>query len=194
MDAKNGLPILSFASQGDWETWLDEHHRTSKGLWLKIAKKDSGIDSVNYARGTGRRALPRLDRRAEGGVRRHLLAAEVHAARPAEQVVENQCRQGAGADRCGRMKPAGLGGDRAGPERRPLGAGVRLTEQGDRARGPATRAGQRTPKRRSSSPRWTARTGTPCSTASTKPRSRRRGRGASRSSSPCSTGKKKLHP
>ena len=49
MDAKNGLPILSFASQGDWETWLDEHHRTSKGLWLKIAKKDSGVDSVNYA-------------------------------------------------------------------------------------------------------------------------------------------------
>jgi uncharacterized protein YdeI (YjbR/CyaY-like superfamily) len=49
MDAKNGLPILSFASQGDWETWLDEHHRTSKGLWLKIAKKDSRVDSVNYA-------------------------------------------------------------------------------------------------------------------------------------------------
>jgi uncharacterized protein YdeI (YjbR/CyaY-like superfamily) len=49
MDAKNGLPILTFASQGDWETWLDEHHQTSKGLWLKIAKKDSGIDSVDYA-------------------------------------------------------------------------------------------------------------------------------------------------
>ena len=49
MDAKNGLPILPFASQGDWETWLDEHHRTSKGLWLKIAKKGSGIDSVDYA-------------------------------------------------------------------------------------------------------------------------------------------------
>jgi uncharacterized protein YdeI (YjbR/CyaY-like superfamily) len=49
MDAKNGLPILSFASPRDWETWLDEHHRTSKGLWLKIAKKDSGVDSVNYA-------------------------------------------------------------------------------------------------------------------------------------------------
>jgi uncharacterized protein YdeI (YjbR/CyaY-like superfamily) len=49
MDAKNGLPILPFASQRDWETWLDEHHQTSKGLWLKIAKKDSGIDSVDYA-------------------------------------------------------------------------------------------------------------------------------------------------
>jgi uncharacterized protein YdeI (YjbR/CyaY-like superfamily) len=49
MDAKNGLPILPFASQRDWETWLAEHHRTSKGLWLKMAKKASGIDSVNYA-------------------------------------------------------------------------------------------------------------------------------------------------
>ena len=49
MDEKNGLPILFFASQGDWETWLGEHHRTSKGLWLKMAKKASGIDSVNYA-------------------------------------------------------------------------------------------------------------------------------------------------
>jgi uncharacterized protein YdeI (YjbR/CyaY-like superfamily) len=49
MDEKNGLPILFFASQRDWETWLGEHHRTSKGLWLKMAKKASGIDSVNYA-------------------------------------------------------------------------------------------------------------------------------------------------
>jgi uncharacterized protein YdeI (YjbR/CyaY-like superfamily) len=49
MDEKNGLPILPFASQGDWETWLGKHHRTSKGLWLKMAKKASGIDSINYA-------------------------------------------------------------------------------------------------------------------------------------------------
>ncbi|HTG35405.1 MAG TPA: YdeI/OmpD-associated family protein [Thermoanaerobaculia bacterium] len=49
MDEKNGLPILPFASQGDWETWLAKHHRTSKGLWLKMAKKASGIDSINYA-------------------------------------------------------------------------------------------------------------------------------------------------
>lgn len=49
MDEKNGLPILPFGSQRDWETWLGEHHRTSKGLWLKMAKKASGIDSINYA-------------------------------------------------------------------------------------------------------------------------------------------------
>jgi len=49
MDEKQGLPILPFASPKEWEEWLDAHHATSKGLWLKIAKKDAGIPSVNYA-------------------------------------------------------------------------------------------------------------------------------------------------
>jgi uncharacterized protein YdeI (YjbR/CyaY-like superfamily) len=43
------LPIRAFASQAEWEAWLDAHHATSKGLWLKFAKKGSGIDSVSYA-------------------------------------------------------------------------------------------------------------------------------------------------
>src|SRR4029077_17981640 len=49
MDTKQGLPILAFASPADWEAWLKEHHRTSKGLWLKIAKKASGETTVTYA-------------------------------------------------------------------------------------------------------------------------------------------------
>lgn len=49
METKQGLPIIPFASQEDWERWLAEHHQTSKGLWLKIAKKDTGIDTVTYA-------------------------------------------------------------------------------------------------------------------------------------------------
>ena len=49
MDTQQGLPILGFPSRREWEEWLAEHHRTSKDLWLKIAKKDSGIASVNYA-------------------------------------------------------------------------------------------------------------------------------------------------
>jgi uncharacterized protein YdeI (YjbR/CyaY-like superfamily) len=42
------LPILPFASQQEWEDWLEEHHATSDGLWVKIAKKGSGIDTVAY--------------------------------------------------------------------------------------------------------------------------------------------------
>jgi uncharacterized protein YdeI (YjbR/CyaY-like superfamily) len=49
MDVKAGLPIVPFPSAQAWETWLAENHSTSKGLWLKIAKKGSGIDTVTYA-------------------------------------------------------------------------------------------------------------------------------------------------
>lgn len=29
--------------------WLEEHHADVRGVWLKIPKKDSGIDGVDYA-------------------------------------------------------------------------------------------------------------------------------------------------
>jgi uncharacterized protein YdeI (YjbR/CyaY-like superfamily) len=47
--AKDGRPVLDFASQEDWERWLAEEHATSDGVWLKFAKKGAGISSVNYA-------------------------------------------------------------------------------------------------------------------------------------------------
>jgi uncharacterized protein YdeI (YjbR/CyaY-like superfamily) len=48
MTDKSDLPIIPFASRDAWETWL-EHHTTSDGLWLKIAKKGSGLESVSFA-------------------------------------------------------------------------------------------------------------------------------------------------
>jgi uncharacterized protein YdeI (YjbR/CyaY-like superfamily) len=48
-DTKQDLPVIPFESQEDWEAWLDEHHETSDGMWLKIAKKDSGVVSVSYS-------------------------------------------------------------------------------------------------------------------------------------------------
>ncbi len=46
---KSGLEILSFKTPKDWEKWLSKNHGSSKGLWLKIFKKDSGQSSVTYA-------------------------------------------------------------------------------------------------------------------------------------------------
>lgn len=43
------LPIVPFGSRSAWEQWLAEQHATSRGVWLKIAKKDSGIATVTYA-------------------------------------------------------------------------------------------------------------------------------------------------
>jgi uncharacterized protein YdeI (YjbR/CyaY-like superfamily) len=46
---KPDLPIVSFASREAWESWLEGRHSTmSEGLWLKFAKKSSGIESVTY--------------------------------------------------------------------------------------------------------------------------------------------------
>lgn len=41
-------PIIFFASQQDWEAWLEENHEDSPGVWIKMAKKASGIPSVNH--------------------------------------------------------------------------------------------------------------------------------------------------
>ncbi len=48
MNADDGLDVLSFPSADAWHGWLGEHHAASPGVWLKIAKKGSGIDSVHY--------------------------------------------------------------------------------------------------------------------------------------------------
>ena len=47
--AKPDLPVLPFASRLAWEAWLEEHHASSPGLWLKLAKKESGVATVSYA-------------------------------------------------------------------------------------------------------------------------------------------------
>jgi uncharacterized protein YdeI (YjbR/CyaY-like superfamily) len=46
---KDGLPVVAFASREAWAGWLAEHHAASGGLWLKIARKGSGIAGVSYA-------------------------------------------------------------------------------------------------------------------------------------------------
>ena len=45
---KRELPIIPFASRDAWKAWLEEHHTASDGLWLKIAKKGSGPETVTY--------------------------------------------------------------------------------------------------------------------------------------------------
>lgn len=42
------LPILTFESTALWQKWLERQHDIASGVWLKIAKKDSGFPSVTY--------------------------------------------------------------------------------------------------------------------------------------------------
>ena len=48
MGADDALPQLAFPSAAEWEAWLEENHSESNGLWIKIAKKGTGIETVAY--------------------------------------------------------------------------------------------------------------------------------------------------
>jgi uncharacterized protein YdeI (YjbR/CyaY-like superfamily) len=49
MANKIEIPIISFASDKEWESWLIKNQASSNGLWLKIFKKDSGNKTITYA-------------------------------------------------------------------------------------------------------------------------------------------------
>jgi uncharacterized protein YdeI (YjbR/CyaY-like superfamily) len=38
-----------FKNPSAWSAWLEKNHRTSAGIWLRLAKKNSGLRSVTYA-------------------------------------------------------------------------------------------------------------------------------------------------
>jgi uncharacterized protein YdeI (YjbR/CyaY-like superfamily) len=43
---KRDLPVIAFKSQQAWNDWLVSQGSDSRGLWLKLAKKSSGLASV----------------------------------------------------------------------------------------------------------------------------------------------------
>lgn len=45
---KESEPAKLFKTKDAWAKWLEKHHRTSTALWLRFAKKNSGIQSVSY--------------------------------------------------------------------------------------------------------------------------------------------------
>jgi len=42
-------PVLPFAGAGAWAAWLEQHHADTPGVWLRIARKATGIPTVTHA-------------------------------------------------------------------------------------------------------------------------------------------------
>jgi uncharacterized protein YdeI (YjbR/CyaY-like superfamily) len=42
------LSPVTFESRGAWEHWLESHHASAREVWVKLAKKGTGIASVSY--------------------------------------------------------------------------------------------------------------------------------------------------
>ena len=49
MERKTEMDIIEFQCAEEWRSWLAEHADQSKGVWLKIKKKDSKEKTVSYA-------------------------------------------------------------------------------------------------------------------------------------------------
>lgn len=49
MDTFANIPVVTFANSTAWRLWLDSNFANQTGVWIKIAKKDSGIASITHA-------------------------------------------------------------------------------------------------------------------------------------------------
>ncbi|MFL6193682.1 MAG: YdeI/OmpD-associated family protein [Thermoanaerobaculia bacterium] len=49
MASPSDLPVLLFKRPEDWAAWLDKNHESSSGIWMRLAKKASALESVTYA-------------------------------------------------------------------------------------------------------------------------------------------------
>jgi uncharacterized protein YdeI (YjbR/CyaY-like superfamily) len=43
----DGKPVLGFVRKSSWTRWLEKNHDKSSGVWIRLAKKGSGVKSVS---------------------------------------------------------------------------------------------------------------------------------------------------
>lgn len=48
METFNDIPIIPFEDDTSWEEWLAANYTLTTGIWIKVAKKNSGIDSIDH--------------------------------------------------------------------------------------------------------------------------------------------------
>src|SRR6476620_4365443 len=41
-------PVRAFKTQQDFEHWLEKNHQRPEGLWIRFARKSSGIESISH--------------------------------------------------------------------------------------------------------------------------------------------------
>jgi uncharacterized protein YdeI (YjbR/CyaY-like superfamily) len=102
------LPIKLFASRTELEVWLDEHHAQSEGIWLKIAKKGSGIASVSYPEALELAlCFGWIDSQKRGFDEKYFLQ-RFTPRRPRGKWSRINREKAEGLIACGAMRPAGL--------------------------------------------------------------------------------------
>ncbi|MFJ1886184.1 hypothetical protein [Streptomyces sp. NPDC088137] len=47
MDEIDGVEVIAFTDAAAFENWLAEHGTRSSGIWVRVARKKSGIATVS---------------------------------------------------------------------------------------------------------------------------------------------------
>ena len=193
MPSKADPPTLPFATQAKWAAWLAKHHGEQDGVWVKFAKKASGIQTVTFQEALDvalcwgwidgqSRSLDEDWYLQRFTPRRARSTWSKRNRTKALELIES-----------GEMKPPGLAEvERAKADGRwdaAYDSASTITVPDDlRARSMRSRRPPRP------SPNWTARTATRSCSASTRRNGPRRAPSGSRSSSPCSARGELLYP
>ena len=108
MQEKQGLPVVGFGGPQEWEQWLGEHHATSRGLWLKFAKKGAAAVTVTYAEAVDvALCFGWIDGQA-GALDESFWLQRFTPRGPRSKWSQINCAKAARLIDAGRMQPAGL--------------------------------------------------------------------------------------
>lgn len=108
MKRDDTIPTMTFATQQDWETWLNEHHLETTGIWLKIAKKDARISSVSYAEALESALCYGWIDGQKASFDQHYWLQKFTPRRPRSIWSQVNCDKATALIADGRMQPAGL--------------------------------------------------------------------------------------
>ena len=102
------LPVIFFETAAEWEAWLEENHATQPGVWVKYAKKASGITSMTYVEAVEvALCFGWIDGQAKGYDDDYSLQRYTPR-RPKSKWSKINCQRALRLIEGGRMRPAGL--------------------------------------------------------------------------------------
>jgi uncharacterized protein YdeI (YjbR/CyaY-like superfamily) len=102
------LPVILFPSAAELEAWLEDEHARSDGIWLKIARKGTGVESVTHAEAVEvGLCFGWIDGQARRLDDRHYLQ-RFTPRRPRSRWSRINCERAEALDAAGRMRPSGL--------------------------------------------------------------------------------------
>jgi uncharacterized protein YdeI (YjbR/CyaY-like superfamily) len=101
-------PILLCESQQAWEDWLERHHDTSTGVWLKIAKKGAPHPTVTYPEAIESALIYGWIDGQKGAVDEHFYRQRFCKRTPRSKWSQINVEKATALIDKGRMKPSGL--------------------------------------------------------------------------------------